>query len=291
MVAGFSISAACVTAVQALAKTSTAPGVTIRTLAQGSVKELPADLPGGKAFVAILDFSQVPGAACGPTCELPGFVYARHGVATFSLPGAAAGSVSPGDAAFTPGSAVHTNDDVWERIGAAAIAVGLIVTVILLSAATWLRGGLRRAIKPTLSLLLIAVGVLVVTGATTNDWYFFAVRPISHRSSPMVRPDGRVTFVSPDLAPVPAGPYIETLSAITVPPGARYDAPNVSGPETLIVVKGTASVHVGNETRQLAGGQATLAQAGTTLAVVNPGSDTLQVLEFAVTPLSASPNS
>src|ERR1700730_13679686 len=75
---------------------------------------------------------------------------------------------------------------------------------------------------------------LVLTGATSNDWYFIAVRPISHRSSPMIRPDGRVTFVSPDLDPVPAGPYIETLSAITVPPGARYDAPNVSGPETLI---------------------------------------------------------
>jgi hypothetical protein len=288
MVASFSMAVACVMAAQVLAKTSTVPGVTIRTLAQGSVKELPADLPGGKAFVAILDFSQVPGAACGPTCELPGFVYARHGVATISFPRAAAESVSPGDAAFTPESAVHTNDNVWGRIAAAAIAVGLIVIVTLLSAAKWLRGGLRRAIKPALSLLLIAVGVLVLTGATSNDWYFIAVRPISHRSSPMIRPDGRVTFVSPDLDPVPAGPYIETLSAITVPPGARYDAPNVSGPETLIVVKGTASVHVGDEILPLAGGQATLAQAGRTLAILNSGSDTLQILDFAVAPLSAA---
>jgi hypothetical protein len=43
------------------------------------------------------------------------------------------------------------------------------------------------------------------------------------------------------------------------------------------------------ETRQLSGGGVAFAQAGAALAVVNPGSDTLQVLDFAVTPVSAAP--
>ena len=74
-----------------------------------------------------------------------------------------------------------------------------------------------------------------------------------------------------------------------MPPGARYDALDVPGPETIIVVEGTAAVHVGDETRQLGGGGAAFAQAGKTLAIVNPGSDTVQVLDFAVTSPSAVP--
>jgi len=57
----------------------------------------------------------------------------------------------------------------------------------------------------------------------------------------------------------------------------------------IIVVEGSASVHVGNETQQLGTGGAAFAQAGGTLTVVNPGSDMLQVLDFAVTPSSAVP--
>ena len=284
MVAGISMGLVRTTAAQAHAQNSAASSITVRTLAQGPLKTLPA----GKVFVGVLNFRQVPGAACGPTCRLPGVVYTLHGVATISSPGAAARSVSPGDAAFTSALAVHTNDNVDGRVGAGAIAIGLIVLVILLCAATRLRGDLRRAIIPVLSLFLVAGGALVLAGATSNDWYFFAVRPDSQFSQPMPQPDGRVEFASQDLDPVPAGPYTETLGAITVPPGARYDAPNVNGPETFIVVEGTASVHIGDETRQLGRGGGALAQAGTTLAIVNAGSDTLQVLDFEVAPLSAA---
>ena len=57
----------------------------------------------------------------------------------------------------------------------------------------------------------------------------------------------------------------------------------------IIVVEGSGSVHVGNETLLLSSGGAAFAQAGGTLTVVNPGSDTLQVLAFAVTPSAAVP--
>jgi mannose-6-phosphate isomerase-like protein (cupin superfamily) len=124
---------------------------------------------------------------------------------------------------------------------------------------------------------------LALSGGTSNHWYFIAVRDEPQRTDPMPRPDGRVTFSSPDLDPVPAAPYTETLSAITVPPGVRYDALDMTGPETIIVVNGSAAIHVADETRQLATGQATFAQAGQKVSIVNAGSDTLQVIAFALT--------
>jgi hypothetical protein len=128
---------------------------------------------------------------------------------------------------------------------------------------------------------------LVLSAGASNDWYKIIVRPVQH-DSPMPRPDGRNIYESPDLDPVPTAPCIETLRAITVPPGSRYDAVDLPGPETIIVVAGTAAVHVGGEIRQLSGGQATLVQAGQSLSIVNQGSASLQVLDFAVTPLSGA---
>lgn len=122
-----------------------------------------------------------------------------------------------------------------------------------------------------------------LVGATSNEWYLFAVRPEVHRSLPMPEADGRVVFLSPDVDPVPAAPYNETLSAITVPAGARYDVPGVPGPDMVIVVEGTATVQIGGETQQLSSGHAAFAQQGQTLAIVNSATDTLKVLDFAVT--------
>src|SRR5207245_8116168 len=112
--------------------------------------------------------------------------------------------------------------------------VGLIVAVILVCAAAWLRGGLRSVIVAVLSLLLVVGGALPLLGATSNDYYFIAVRPESQRGLPMPRPEGRVIFTSPDVDPVPAAPYIETMNAIAVPPGARYDGLDMTGAETII---------------------------------------------------------
>jgi hypothetical protein len=262
---------------------STTSTVTVRTLAQAPLPKLPA----GNVFVTVLEFSQVPGAACGPTCALPGFVFTLHGVANISVPGTAAESVSSGNAAFTPTLTLHTNDNFWGRIGAGAIAIGLIVIAIVLCAATWLRSG-RRTIIAVLSLLLIAAGALAVNGATSNDWYYIAVRSDAARAQPMPRPDGRVAYLSPDVGPVPAAPYLETLSAITVPPGAQYDSAGVSGPQTIIVIEGTATVHVGDEVQQLSSGGGAFAQLGTALAIVNRGSDTLHVIDFAISSASSA---
>jgi quercetin dioxygenase-like cupin family protein len=276
VVAGLWLASACSTA------SSMPSAVAVKTLAHGPVKNLPA----GKIYINILEFRQVPGADFGPHSHGPGLEYTLHGTATTSFPGAAATSVGPGQAAFLPALSVHTHQNLDGRVGAGAIAVGLIIVVVLLCAATWLRGGRRRIVIAVLSLLLIAGAAMPLIGATTNDWYVFAVRPDSQRAQPMPRPDGRVVYSSPDLVAVPAGPYVETLNAITVPAGARYDAPSAPGPQLIVLVEGSASVRVGGAATQMGSGDATLAQSGTTLAIINPGSNTLQVLDFAVTSIS-----
>jgi hypothetical protein len=274
-------------AVQAHAKSPVGSVVTVTTLAQGQVKALPA----GKMFVNILEFRQLPGADFKPPARLPAIVYTLHGVSTISFPGAASQSVGPGEAAFIPLLTGHTVQNLEGRIGAGAIAAGLIVVVIILCAATWLRGGLRGITIAALSILLIAGGTLPLIGATSTDYYLIAVRPDAQRSLPMPRPDGRVAYTSPDLDPVPAGPYVEALSLMKVPVGTRYDAPTVPGPQMIVVVEGSASVVLSGQTTPLGAGGGTFAQAGQSLAIDNSGSDTVQVLDFAVTPVAASSGS
>jgi hypothetical protein len=214
-------------------------------------------------------------------------VYTLHGIASFSFPGASTRSVGAGDAVFFPAGAVYSHENLDGRIGAGAIALGLIVAVILLCAATWLRGGRRRVVIAVLLLLLVAGGALPLIGATSNDYYLIAVRPDTQgQDTPMPRPDGHNIYASPDFDPVPAAPYVVTLTAIAVPAGAHYDAPDLAGPQLIIVIEGAASVHVGNQTQQEGRGGETFAQSGQVLAIVNQSSGTVKVLDFAVASLS-----
>ena len=263
---------------QVQAKNSTLSSVTVNTLAQGPVKILPP----GKVYMNILEFRQQPGSDFGPHAHQASIAYTLQGVDTISFPAAAAQSVGPGAAAFIPQQVVHTHRNLDGRIGAGAIAGGLIVGVVLLCAATWLRGGPRRVTIAVLSILLIAGGTLPLIGATSNDYYLIAVRPATQRTAPMPRPDGRVFYSSPDMQPVPAAPYVETLSAISVPAGTTYDAPDAPGPEMIIVMDGTATVNIGDQTTRLGGGGGAFAQTGQTVAIGNQGSGTLKLLEFVV---------
>jgi mannose-6-phosphate isomerase-like protein (cupin superfamily) len=271
-VVGVSLLVACST-------NSTSSNATVTTLAQGPVMKLPA----GKIFANVLEFRQVPGSDFGPHAHIPALIYTLHGVSTLSSPGAASRSVGPGQAAFIPALVMHTHQNLDGRIGAGAIAVGLIVVVVLLCAATWLRGRGRGIVIAALAIFLIAEGTLPLVGATSNDYYLIAVRPEAQRALPMPRPDGLVVFSSPDLDQVPAAPYSERLIAISVPPGARYNATDAAGPQMLIIVEGSATVHVGGQTLQLATGEGAFAQRGTALSITNPGSDPLRVIGFTIT--------
>jgi quercetin dioxygenase-like cupin family protein len=253
-------------------------GVTVRTLAQGPVKALPP----GKIFVNILEFKQVPGADFGPHSHLPAVVYTLRGISTITFPAAPTVSIGAGQAAFIPAGAAETQKNVEGRFGAVAIAGGVIVLVILLCAATYMGGASRRITIAVLSLLAIGGGILPLVGATSNDYYFIAVRPDAQRVLAMPRPDGQVFYTSPDVDPVPAGPYIESLSAIGLGAGARYEPAVAAGPQMIIVMEGTATVQVVDQTSQLGAGDGTFAQAGQTLAITNSGSQDLQMIDFTV---------
>jgi mannose-6-phosphate isomerase-like protein (cupin superfamily) len=269
------------TTLQVHAVDSPPSGVTVTTLAQGPVKALPP----GKIFVNILESNQVPGANFGPHSHIPAVVYTLRGTSTITFPSAAPPlSVGPGEAAFIPAFTAHTHENVDGRLGAITIAGGLIVLVILLCAATFIRGGSRRITIAVLSLLAVGGGILPLIGATTNDYYLIAVRPDAQRVLAMPRPDGHVFYTSPDVDPVPAGPYIESLSAIGLGPGARYEPAVAAGPQMIIVMEGAATVKVGDQTSHLDAGNGTFAQAGQTLGITNSGSQDLRVIDFTVRP-------
>jgi quercetin dioxygenase-like cupin family protein len=284
MLAGLAVVVAWLTAGYALATNAAPSSVSVTMLAQGQVTALPA----GKAFDSILEFRQNPGADFGPHAHVPAIVYTLRGTSTISYAGGPQKVVGTGQAAFIPGLVTHTHQNLDGRLGAAAIAIGLIALAILMCAATLLRGIRRSIVVAGLSVLLIVGGALPVLGATSNDYYLFAIRSPVERDRAMPRPDGWVEYLSPDLNPVPAGPYVEALSAITVPGGASFDAQVMQGPQIVVVLQGNATVHVGDESSQLGVQGATMAQAGQTLTIVNSGADPVQVLDFAVTSVAVS---
>ena len=272
-----SLALVCSTALQAQAVGS---GVTVRTLAQGPVKALPP----GKIFINILEFKQVPNAGFGPHAHLPAVAYTVRGTSTFTFPAAPTVSVGPGQAAFIPAGAAMTDTNVDGRLGAVTIAGGLIVLVILLCAATFMRGPSRRTTIAVLSLLAIGGGVLPLVGATSNDYYFIVVRPDAQRVLAMPRADGHVFYTSPDVDPVPAGPYVESLSAIELGAGAHYEPAVAPGPQMIIVMEGSGTVQVGDESSRLGAGDGTFAQGRQTLAITNSGSGDLRMIDFTVQP-------
>jgi len=264
---------------QTYAVNSSVSSVTIRTLAQGSVKKLPA----GKIYVNILEFHQVPNTTFRLNPRGTGMEYTLHGIATVAAPGTAVRSVGAGGGAFLPSLSVQTISNVDGRLSAIAMAAGLIIVVVLLCAVTWVGGRLRPLVAALLSLLLIAGGAFVLGGGTSNDWYLIVVRSTQIRTgTPMPVPYGKVGYSSPDMDPAPVAPSTETLSSISVPAGGRYDAVDTAGPEMIVVVDGTAALHDTSGIRQLGTGAGAFAQAGNTLSIVNSGTDTLQVVDFAV---------
>jgi quercetin dioxygenase-like cupin family protein len=285
MLAGLAVVVVWLMAGYALPAGAAPASVTVTMLAQGQVTALPA----GKIFDSILEFRQNPGADFGPHAHVPAIVYTLSGTSTISFAGGPQKAVGKGQAAFIPGLVTHTHQNLDGRLGAAAIAIGLIALAILLCAATLLRGIRRSIAVAGLSVLLIVGGALPVLGATSNDYYLFAIRSPVERDRAMPRPDGWVEYLSPDLNPVPTGPYVETLSAISVPAGATYDAPLVQGPQIVVVLQGNATVQVQGETSQLNAREATMAQAGQTLIILNSSGVPLQALDFAVMSLAASP--
>jgi mannose-6-phosphate isomerase-like protein (cupin superfamily) len=120
-----------------------------------------------------------------------------------------------------------------------------------------------------------------------NDWYFIGVRPESARAGPMPIPSATRTYESPAFSNVPPGPYVESLATTTVDPHGQVAMAKVPGPVVFLVLDGRADVTVGNKPLvPLGRHDATLVQAGESFRVVNPSTESLRLLRFALTPQS-----
>lgn len=251
-----------------------------RPLAEGPVMAL---LPGG-SFLSIVSLPQPPGASFGPHGHVPGFVYALTDNVTvtdddFTL------ELKEGEAHFTPALAVHTHKNSDNRVPAGGLAIGLVVAAAVLLLVGGSRGA-PGALVPGLLVVIIAGGALALWNPWKNDWFFYGIRPESARGAVMPLPGASRTYESPTFSNVPAGPYVESLTTITLDPrGEMESAEAAPGPVVFLVTDGAAEVTVENdEPVRLDNHEATLVQAGDTYRVVNPGGDDLRLLRFALTP-------
>jgi quercetin dioxygenase-like cupin family protein len=240
-------------------------------------------MPQGVAFFSIVELPQPPGAQLGPHAHVPGFAYSLAGTETIHFDDGNTIRVGPGEAGFMATQAAHTHLNSDDIVSAAGVAVLIVVLAVWL---VWLRGGARAGgrLLPVALVLLIAAGALGTWNPWSNDWLFLSVRPVAARGAPMPIPTASRAYESPDIAALPAGPYVETLEEITVTPGGAGADVGSAAASVLFVLDGRIEVQpaTGPSTQVGARG-ATLIQPGTVVRVADVGDRPAHLLKFAVT--------
>jgi hypothetical protein len=136
--------------------------------------------------------------------------------------------------------------------------------------------------------VLIGAGALATWDPWSNDWLFLSVRPVAARGAPMPLPTASRSYESPDLGPLPPGPYVETLEELTVAPGVPAPDIGAAGGAVLFVLAGRVELQPAGETSiRIDVRGATLIQPGTSVRVANLGDRPARLLKFAVVPASA----
>jgi quercetin dioxygenase-like cupin family protein len=244
-----------------------------------------AALPPGQVFASIIELRQPAGATLGPHEHVAGFVYTLGGLARMPVADGSVLSLGPGQAGFVGTNVRHAHDNPDNRVPAAALGLGLIAATVLLCAAVARQPRPAAGLVVVLSLAVAAGGVLGIWNPFMNDWYFIGVRPETARGAPMPVPTATRTYESPNLVVAGAGPYVERLRVLSLPPGGQAVAQTDAGPDVLLVLSGTARVcGPGPSRADLRDGQAITAQAGGVVQVANAGTGTLRLLSFAVSP-------
>jgi quercetin dioxygenase-like cupin family protein len=256
---------------------------TTQTLATEQVKAMPVGLD----FFSIIELSQAPGATLGPHAHpYSGFAFSLKGVATIAFVGGQTTQVAPGDVGFIGLQAAHSHENANDRLPSAVLAL-LIVALAAVVCLIWLRSNRRDGrLFPIALVLLIAVGALGTANPWSNDWLFLSVRGVSGRGASMPLPTSSRTYESPNIGPLVAGPYTETIDEITVAPGGS--AADVGSVEdaVLIVLDGHVAVQpAGGSSIQLGVHGSTVLQPGTSVQVTNAGDQPAHLLEFAITPM------
>jgi quercetin dioxygenase-like cupin family protein len=253
-------------------------GAESRVLATGPAKAL----PDGPVFMSVIELPQAPGARLGPHAHVPGFAYVLRGRETISFPGQPTQGLEAGQGGFMGALSIHSHEN-RTRVPAAALAAGLLVIGVALSAISFTRIATRRAVMAALTGLLIVAGAVALWDPWANDWYFIGVRPEAARGSVMPLPNASRVYESPDLQGLSAGPYTETMRIITVPAGGQTTVQREPGSEMFLVLSGQGAIQVNADTPiSLGTSQAALAQQGASVRISNSGEEALSLLSFSV---------
>ena len=106
----------------------------------------------------------------------------------------------------------------------------------------------------------------------------------------MPLPSASRVYESPDLGALPAGPYVETLEAITVAPGVAAAEVGSAGAAVLLVLDGRVDVQpAGGSSAEMGARGATLLQPGVSVRVSDVGDHAAHLLKFTVMPAPPAP--
>ncbi len=254
-----------------------------RTLSSGPV----VALPDGPVFISVFRLPQAPGTALGPHAHVPGFACPIRGVETMTFADAPTVRVGPGEAAFMGAQQVHTHLNADDQLPSGAVAILIVAAAFVVALRGARRASINSRLMPAALIALTALGGLATWNPWSNDWIFISVRPAAARGGPMPLPTASRTFESADLAPLPAGPYTETVEELTIGPGPGMTIES-EGATLLLVVDGQARIGPTEEPATVLGvHQATLLQPGSTTQVAAAGEGLVRLLEFTVAPTAA----
>ena len=254
-----------------------------RTLSSGPVGALPE----GPVYISVYGLPQSAGAVLGPHAHVPGFACSLRGVETMTFADAPTARVGPGQAGFMAAQQVHTHLNVDDQLPAGAVAVLLVVVAAVVAALGVLGSRPRGAIVAAL-IALIALGGLAAWNPWSNDWLFISVRPAAARGGPMPLPNASRVYESADLAAMPAGPYTETVSEITIPPGSAATV-QPSGASLILVIDGQGQIRLAGASPTFLGiQQGVLVQPGSTAEITSATDRPVRLFEFTIVPAAGS---
>lgn len=123
-------------------------------------------------------------------------------------------------------------------------------------------------------------------GAAGAEWYFMAAQPATERGGPPPLAGAQHLFATGDLPPLPRINQAEALERVTLGPGGRSEMYRPNGVELLIGVEGTVEVRANTlgAPAKLGPGEASFVLEGTSVQVLNPGSQPAAYLTFFLLP-------
>jgi hypothetical protein len=257
------------------------PAAASRTLASGPV----AGLPEGQVFISVFRLPQAAGASLGPHAHVPGFACSIRGVETLTYADAPTVRVSPGEAGFMAAQQAHTHLNTEDRVPAAAVALGIVALVALVAGVRQRTS--RDGILPVALIGLMALSGVAVWNPWSNDWLFISIRPASARGGPMPLPTASRVFESAELVGLPAGPYTETMTDVTLASGSSLTIEE-TGAGVIVVVDGQTRLEPSGGTTTLLGvQQASLLQPGSITVLTADGGHAVRLLRFEIVPATS----